>query len=53
MVQALAEPARRDFKWLWFLQTGPAPPPNQGMADTLDEAKAALAKRYDEVKKAK
>jgi hypothetical protein len=37
-------------KWRWFLQTVPAPPPNQGMADTLDEAKAALAKRYEEVK---
>jgi hypothetical protein len=42
-----------DFKWLWFLQTVPAPPPNQGMADTLDEAKAALAKPYEEVKKGK
>ena len=42
-----------DPKWLWFLQIVPAPPPNQGIADTLDEAKAALAKRYEEVKKAK
>jgi hypothetical protein len=40
-------------KWRRFLQTVPAPPPNQGMADTLDEAKAALAKHYDEVKKGK
>ncbi len=39
------------WKWLWFLQTVPAPPPNNGVADTLDEAKAALAKRYAEVKK--
>jgi hypothetical protein len=29
------------------------PPPNQGMTDTLDEAKAALAKRYAEVKRGK
>jgi hypothetical protein len=38
-------------KWLWFLQTAPAPPPNRGIADTLDEAKAAFKKRYDEVKR--
>jgi hypothetical protein len=41
------------LKWRWFLQTVPAPPPNQGMADTLDEATAALAKRYEQVKRAK
>src|SRR5216684_3951672 len=29
------------------------PPPNQGMADTLDEAKAAFAKRYEEVGRGK
>jgi len=38
-----------DIKWLWFLQT--APPPNQGIADTLEEAKAALAARYEQVKR--
>jgi hypothetical protein len=42
-----------EMKWLWFLQTDPAPPPNKGIADTLDEAKAAFKKRYAEVKKAK
>ncbi len=42
-----------EMKWLWFLQTVPAPPPNSGVADTLDEAKAAFAKRYAEVKKAR
>lgn len=42
-----------EMKWLWFLQTDPAPPPNSGMADTLDEAKAAFKKRYEEVKKAR
>jgi hypothetical protein len=42
-----------EMKWLWFLQTIPAPQPNQGIADTLEEAKAALKKRYGEVKKAK
>jgi hypothetical protein len=31
-------------KWLWSLQVARAPPPNQGIADTLDEAKAALAR---------
>ena len=40
-----------DLKWLWFLQTVPAPPPNQGIADTLDEARAALAAQYDQVKR--
>ena|SRR5258708_5570557 len=29
-------------KWLWILQVVRAPPPNKGIADTLDEAKAAL-----------
>jgi hypothetical protein len=33
------------------LQPMPVPPRNIGMADTLDEAKAALVKRYEEVKK--
>jgi hypothetical protein len=42
-----------DLKWLWFLQVVPAPAPNQGIGDTLDEAKAALAKRYEEVKRGK
>jgi hypothetical protein len=40
-------------KWLWFLQTVPAPPPNQGMADTLEDAKAGFKKRYEEVKSRK
>jgi len=47
-------------RWRWFLQQipeagpgRPIPPPNQGMADTLDEAKAAFAKRYEEVKRGK
>ncbi len=41
-------------RWLWFLQCipeagpgRPIPPPNQGMADSLDEAKAAFARRYE------
>src|SRR6266446_8234574 len=38
-------------KWLWFLQVVEAPLPNKGIADTLDEAKAALAKRYERVKR--
>jgi hypothetical protein len=40
-------------KWLWFLQVEEAPLPNKGIADTLDEAKAALIKRYEEVKRGK
>jgi hypothetical protein len=39
-----------DIKWLWFLQTVPAPLPNQGIADTLEEARGALAARYEQVK---
>jgi hypothetical protein len=39
-----------DPKWLWFLHV-PAPPPNQGTADTLEEAKAALAARYEQIKR--
>jgi hypothetical protein len=30
-----------------------APPPNAGIADTLDDAKAAFKKRYAEVNKDK
>jgi hypothetical protein len=37
-------------RWLWFLQTVPAPPPNSGVSNTLDEAKAAFKRRYAEVK---
>jgi hypothetical protein len=40
-----------DIKWLWFLQTVPAPLPNQGIADTLEEARVALAARYEQVKR--
>jgi hypothetical protein len=43
------EPIHGEMKWRWFLQTVPAPPPYSGMADTLDEAKAAFAKRYAEI----
>jgi hypothetical protein len=44
-------------KWRSFLQStgaGPGrsmPPPNQGMANTLEHAQAALKKRYEEVKR--
>jgi hypothetical protein len=41
------------MKWHWFLQTMPAPPPNSGVTDTLDETKAALLKRYEEVKRSR
>ncbi len=42
-----------ELRWVWCLQTNPAPPPNRGIADTLDEAKAAFKQRYEEVKKAR
>ena len=36
-----------ETKWRWFLQSeSVVPPPNSGEADTLEEAKAALAERY-------
>jgi hypothetical protein len=37
-----------DSKWLWFLQTVSQ---NRSIADTLEEAKAALASRYEQVKR--
>ena len=37
------------FKWRWFLQTVPATPPNERIADSLDEAKAAFKARYEPV----
>jgi len=40
-------------KWVWWQQTDPAPPPNTGIADALDDAKAAFKKRYEEVKRAR
>jgi hypothetical protein len=39
------------LKWHWSLEVAPASPPNQGITDTLDEAKGALVKRYKEVKR--
>ena len=39
------------MKWRWFLQTLPTPSPNSGVSDTLDEAKAALVERYEDVKR--
>jgi hypothetical protein len=41
---------RSDRKWMWFLQTEPAPPPDSGTANTLEEAAAAFKRRYREVK---
>ena len=38
-------------KWRWFLQVVPATPPNQGMTDSLEKAKAAFKARYEEVPK--
>jgi hypothetical protein len=44
------EVIRGEPKWMWFLQTEPAPPPNSGIADALEEAKQAFKRRYQEVK---
>jgi hypothetical protein len=32
-------------RWLWFLQTEPGPPPNQGMASSLEEAMAEFKRK--------
>jgi hypothetical protein len=40
---------RGDRKWKWLLETELAPPPNGGLADTLEEAAAAFKRRYAEV----
>jgi len=40
-----------ESRWMWFLQTEPAPPPNSDKADTLEDAKAAFKRRYAEVKR--
>jgi hypothetical protein len=44
------KPIRGEPRWLWFLQTEPSPPPNSGMAGSLEEAKAAFKRRYQELK---
>jgi hypothetical protein len=41
------------LKWRWYLEIAPVPPPYEGVADTLDEARAAIAKRYREIKQGK
>jgi hypothetical protein len=41
---------RGEPMWLWLLQTEPAPPPNSGMATTIEEAAAAFKRRYQDVK---
>jgi hypothetical protein len=44
------EPIQGEPRWFWFLQIVPAPPPNHGMADTLEKAKADFKRRYTEVR---
>jgi hypothetical protein len=36
-------------RWLWFLQTEPAPPANSGTALSAEGAKATFKRRYTEV----
>jgi hypothetical protein len=31
-----------EMKWVWCLQTDPAPPPNTGTADALDDGQVGL-----------
>jgi hypothetical protein len=37
-------------KWLWTLQVAPAQPTESGIVDTLEQARAAVSKRWREVK---
>jgi hypothetical protein len=40
-----------ETKWRWSLQSRPVvPQPNSGEADTLEEAKAALAERHQRLR---
>ena len=40
------------WKWRWCLQITGAPEPNSGTADSLEEAQAAIAARYEAVRRA-
>lgn len=41
-------------RWRWSINTSPypAPPPHNGLAKTLEDAKQAFKKRYEEMKRA-
>jgi hypothetical protein len=41
-----------EARWIWSVNTSPypAPPPNNGLAQTLEEAKVAFKQRYEEMK---
>jgi hypothetical protein len=41
-----------EAKWFWAANTSsfPAPPPNNGLAGSLEEAKQQFKQRYDEMK---
>jgi hypothetical protein len=39
--------------WDFFIDDNYVPPPNRGMADILDEARAAIARRCKEIKRGK
>jgi hypothetical protein len=43
-----------EARWFWSVNTGPypAPPPNNGLAKTLEEAKQQFKERYEEMKAA-
>jgi hypothetical protein len=53
VVRIYAQRIHGEIKWVWCLQTGPTPPPNGGIADTLEEANAAFKRRYEEVMRGK
>jgi hypothetical protein len=38
--------------WLWSLQAGPAQPANGGVVDTLEQARAAVSRRWEELRMA-
>jgi hypothetical protein len=43
-----------EIKWRWFVNTSPfpAPPPHSGFENSIEDAKTAFKKRYEEMKRA-
>ena len=50
IVRMYREQLPAGLRWMWFLHVTGASPKN-GIADTLDEAKAAIAARYEAVRR--
>jgi hypothetical protein len=39
-------------RWLWSLQAGPGQPANSGVTDTLEQARSAVSRQWEEIRKA-